>query len=96
MAQHGISQGSADHHGGDEAEHGLDGWFHIVTLIITIVGGYLLLAHAPRGRQLPDGRSFTGQILFGWGAFNLVEGLIDHYLLEIHDVRDLPAHVPIY
>jgi uncharacterized membrane protein len=73
-----------------------DGWFHVVTLIITIVGVYLLLSHARRGRQLPDGRSFTGQILLGWGAFNLVEGLIDHHLLEIHHVRDLPVHVPIY
>jgi uncharacterized membrane protein len=25
-----------------------------------------------------------------------VEGLIDHHLLEIHHVRDLPVHVPIY
>jgi uncharacterized membrane protein len=73
-----------------------DGWFHVVALIITIVGVYLLLGHARRGRQLPDGRSFTGQLLIGWGAFNLVEGLVDHHLLEIHHVRDLPVHVPIY
>ena len=73
-----------------------DGWFHVVTLVITIVGVYLLLGHARRGRQLPDRRSFTGQILLGWGAFNLVEGMIDHHLLEIHHVRDLPAHVPLY
>jgi uncharacterized membrane protein len=27
-------------------------------------------------------------LLAGWGAFNLVEGLIDHELLGIHHVRD--------
>jgi uncharacterized membrane protein len=27
-------------------------------------------------------------LLAAWGAFNLVEGLIDHQLLGIHHVRD--------
>jgi uncharacterized membrane protein len=27
-------------------------------------------------------------LLAGWGAFNIVEGLIDHQLLGIHHVRD--------
>ena len=35
-------------------------------------------------------------MLLGWGGFNLVEGLIDHHLLNLHHVRDLPAHVPAY
>jgi uncharacterized membrane protein len=26
--------------------------------------------------------------MIGWGAFNVVEGLIDHELLGIHHVRD--------
>jgi uncharacterized membrane protein len=25
-------------------------------------------------------------MLFGWGLFNFVEGLIDHYLLQVHFV----------
>jgi uncharacterized membrane protein len=73
-----------------------DGWFHLAMLIITIAGVYLLLSHARSALRLPDGRSFTGQLLLGWGAFNLVEGMIDHHLLEIHHVRDLPVHVPLY
>jgi uncharacterized membrane protein len=28
--------------------------------------------------------------------FNLVEGIIDHHLLELHHVRDVPMHVPAY
>jgi uncharacterized membrane protein len=27
-------------------------------------------------------------MLAGWGAFNVVEGVIDHLLLGIHHVRD--------
>ena len=32
----------------------------------------------------------------GWGLFNIVEGLIDHHVLGLHHVRDIPAHVPAY
>jgi uncharacterized membrane protein len=35
-------------------------------------------------------------MLVGWGGFNVVEGIIDHHLLELHHVRDLPEHVPFY
>lgn len=73
-----------------------DGWFHVTTLVLTIIGIYLLLSHGRAGRRLPDAGSFTGQLLLGWGAFNLVEGIIDHHVLEIHHVRDLPMHVPLY
>ena len=33
-------------------------------------------------------RVHVGMLLVGWGAFNVVEGLIDHQLLGIHHVRD--------
>jgi len=39
---------------------------------------------------------FVGELVFGWGAFNLVEGVIDHHLLNLHHVRDVPVHVPLY
>jgi uncharacterized membrane protein len=73
-----------------------DGWFHVATLILTTVGVYLLLRDARTGVPLPGSGAFTGQLLFGWGIFNFVEGLVDHHLLEIHHVRDIPAHVPLY
>ena len=73
-----------------------DGWFHVATLVLTVVGIYLLLREARAGTPLPGAGAFTGQLLLGWGIFNLVEGLIDHHLLGIHHVRDMPAHVPLY
>jgi len=35
-------------------------------------------------------------MILGWGLFNLVEGTIDHHLLNIHHVRDMPFHVLAY
>jgi uncharacterized membrane protein len=64
--------------------------------LMTLVGVYWLLADARRGRSLPDGKAFTGLLILGWGLFNLVEGLVDHHILGVHHVRDLPAHVPLY
>jgi uncharacterized membrane protein len=73
-----------------------DGWFHVAILVLTTLGMFLLLRDARRGAPLPTMAGFTGLLFIGWGTFNLVEGLIDHHLLEIHHVRDMPAHVPAY
>jgi uncharacterized membrane protein len=73
-----------------------DGLFHAGTWTIVIVGVYRLLHDAREGAALPTAGAFTGQLLLGWGIFNLVEGLIDHHVLDLHHVRDLPAHVPAY
>lgn len=73
-----------------------DGWFHLATWLVTLAG-VLVLRSAVRGAgPLPSLRGFFGDFLLGWGAFNLVEGIVDHHLLELHHVRDLPAHVPMY
>src|SRR6187399_2260216 len=73
-----------------------DGWFHLVMLLVTIGGIFLLLREANRARQLPVWRGLTGQMLMGWSAFNVVEGVVDHLVLEIHHVHDLPVHDPFY
>jgi uncharacterized membrane protein len=73
-----------------------DGLFHAAVWVLTLIGVYWLLSDARRGAPLPDGKAFTGLLILGWGLFNLVEGIIDHHLLGLHHVRDLPAHVPLY
>jgi uncharacterized membrane protein len=69
-----------------------DGFFHAATWIATLAGVWLLWT----ALAVPDGpwstRAFTGLLLIGWGAFNLVEGLIDHHLLELHHVRESSDH----
>lgn len=73
-----------------------DGSFHLATLLLTVAGVFLLLGDARDERPMPSASAFAGLLLLGWGLFNLVEGLVDHHLLGIHHVRDMPAHVPIY
>jgi len=71
-----------------------DGLFHAGTWLIAFAGVWMLWAEGQA--SAPTARIFSGQLLFGWGVFNLVEGLIDHHLLELHHVRDMPVHVPAY
>lgn len=71
-----------------------DGFFHLGTWLVTFVGVWMLWRQGER--SAPSAQNFSGQLLFGWGAFNLIEGTIDHHLLGIHHVRDLPYHVPAY
>ena len=73
-----------------------DGLFHLATWTITLIGVFMLWRAAGAGTVIESASQFTGQLIFGWGAFNLVEGAIDHHLLAIHHVRDLPMHVPMY
>ena len=73
-----------------------DGLFHAAVWLVTLVGVYLLLGDARRGAPLPAAGPFTGQLILGWGLFNLVEGIVDHHLLGLHHVRDLPVHLPLY
>ena len=65
-----------------------DGVFHAATWIVTFVGVMLLWQSGKRGTT-PSRGVFLGAMLMGWGAFNLVEGLINHQLLELHNVREV-------
>jgi hypothetical protein len=40
----------------------------------------------------PSVQVFTGQLILGWGMFNLVEGIIDYHILGIHNVREVPNY----
>ncbi|MGK6325127.1 DUF2243 domain-containing protein [Sphingomonas sp. DT-51] len=65
-----------------------DGIFHAGVWTIT-AAGILLLWRAGRttGANM-SGRLLAGSLLAGWGLFNLVEGVIDHHLLQLHHVYE--------
>jgi uncharacterized membrane protein len=67
-----------------------DGLFHAVVWLVTLVGVFLLWSAAYQQERIPLLREFIGRLILGWGWFNLVEGLIDHQLLGIHNVREVP------
>jgi len=63
-----------------------DGLFHVGAYLLTILGVVLLWRARRRGDVPTAGRAVVGSVLAGWGAFNLVEGLVNHHLLELHHV----------
>ena len=63
-----------------------DGVFHMVTWLATAIGIVLLWRAVTRRGTILSGRALFGSALFGWGLFNLVEGVIDHHLLDLHHV----------
>ena len=73
---------------GLEANTLADGFFHVATWICVAVGSWLMFRAWQDGRIAPPWRAHVGLMLVGWGAFNLVEGLIDHQILGVHHVRD--------
>jgi uncharacterized membrane protein len=66
-----------------------DGLFHAVVWLVTLVGVLLLWNAAYHRERIPPLRELIGRLIFGWGWFNLVEGIIDHQLLGVHYVRQV-------
>jgi uncharacterized membrane protein len=67
-----------------------DGLFHAATWIVTVAGVFVLLASNGARHERGATRRFVGGLLGGWGLFNVVEGVIDHHLLNLHHVRPGP------
>jgi uncharacterized membrane protein len=65
-----------------------DGFFHAATWVFVLAGSMAMLSSWRRGRMSPNLPFHAGLLLAGWGLFNLVEGVVDHHVLQIHHVRD--------
>lgn len=65
-----------------------DGVFHSATYLFVLGGLFVLWRSAQRRPLLWSGRMLIGSILIGFGAFNLVEGAINHHILGIHHVNE--------
>lgn len=66
-----------------------DGLFHSVVWVVTVIGVFMLWHAAKRADTLFDNRLLVGGFLLGWGLFNVVEGVIDHHLINAHHVYQL-------
>jgi uncharacterized membrane protein len=73
---------------GLEANTLADGFFHLATWLLVLLGTGLTARAWQRGELAPPWSAHAGLLLAGWGVFNVVEGLVDHQLLGIHHVRD--------
>ena len=69
-----------------------DGIFHAGVWMVTLAGILMLRSTAYRRDAIPSLQSFVGQLILGWGLFNLIEGIIDHQILAVHYVRQVPNY----
>ncbi len=73
-----------------------DGLFHAFTWVVTAIGLSLLW----RASRNPIGpwstRVLVGCLAIGWGLFNVVEGIVNHYLLGFHHVREDVPNVALW
>jgi uncharacterized membrane protein len=73
---------------GLEANTLADGLFHLGTWIVVAIAMTMTVSAWRAGAIAPPWSAHAGLLLAGWGAFNLVEGLVDHVILGVHHVRD--------
>jgi uncharacterized membrane protein len=69
-----------------------DGVFHSATYVFVVVGLFILWRARTGGRAnhlLWSTKPLFGTLLLGWGAFNVIEGIIDHEVLGVHHVNEL-------
>ncbi len=74
-----------------------DGVFHAVTAGFTALG-LLVLWHGrdATGRLANPMRTLIGLVLIGWGAFHVVDQLVFHLLLDLHDIREAVEDAGLY
>lgn len=78
------------HHLLESAPLSSDGLLHVVGTAALVVGAVLLA----RRRPLPRRRT-AGWVLTGLGGFDLYDGVVDHAVLRLHQVREgVPDELP--
>lgn len=63
-----------------------DGMFALTMIGIMLVGAGLLWRSVNHSSEARSAVRVVGGILAGAGLFNLFDGIVDHYLLGMHDV----------
>ena len=67
-----------------------DGFFQVIMWSM-IVAGICVLWRAGKNPNVPwSTRTFLGALLFGWGALDVVEGIVNHHILGLHHVNPGP------
>lgn len=69
-----------------------DGFFDAFNFFVILIGVLLFRNAAAKNRPVPSVVAFLGQMIFGWGLFNTIEGIVDHHLLRLHYVRQVPEY----
>jgi uncharacterized membrane protein len=73
-----------------------DGIFHVFTWILTFTGLVLLWKSFQKEKILLSDRLLVGSLLLGWGIFNVLDSIFNHYLFELHNIRENAANPQMY
>ena len=65
-----------------------DGIFHLSCLMIMVLGTYLLFKSLSNRTANSSPKLFVSALFTGWAIFNIVEGIIDHQIMKLHNVRE--------
>lgn len=65
-----------------------DGIFHGVCLIVVLIGIVQLWRLLKTPSLNTSGYLLLGGMLGGWGIFNIVEGVLNHQILKLHNVQE--------
>lgn len=68
-----------------------DGIFHLFCFLIIFTGLLMLCKVAFCKKEAKSWGKVCGGLILGWGIFNVVEGLIDHQFLKLHNVKETSA-----
>ena len=66
-----------------------DGLFQAAAWLVTLFGLLLLWRSVRSGRSDRFSTGAFGALLAGFGLFNLVEGVVNHHILKLHNVREV-------
>jgi uncharacterized membrane protein len=61
---------------------------HALAWTVEAIALFLLTQRRPAEAARMSLPRVAGWLLVGWGAFNIVEGLLNHHVLTLHHVRD--------
>jgi uncharacterized membrane protein len=73
-----------------------DGIFHFFCLLVVITGIIFLWKLFARPDANKSGKLLSGGLILGWGLFNVVEGVIDHHLLHLHNVKETTTNPALW
>ena len=63
-----------------------DGVFHAAMWLLVAVGVWLVW-RAARAAGDSDSRRLVGWALVGWGGFNVFDSVVNHWVLQLHHIR---------
>ncbi|MBA3900217.1 MAG: DUF2243 domain-containing protein [Bacteroidetes bacterium] len=73
-----------------------DGILSLFTWGFTVTGLILLWRLFFKKNVIITTRLFVGSLLLGWGIFNATDSILNHYILQLHNIRDITENPMLY